>query len=362
MYNVPERRFKYIIAVFIITAVIHGDVRAELNWTDPVLVVHGSALPISFPLIGDLSLVRGKAGNFRLAFMAGHHMDSLIYLTESKTGQSWSKPKQMVPRGDENTGTCLLQDNDGNWHLVWSRHKVRPLRSRGDKPKAAFAGAADLWHMQSEDGENWRKPRRISASSSDKDDRNPAMALRKDGGIQLAWTSGQPGRIMQTYFDHKKGWREPTRIREIQGQNPGPGMVSTLDGKLMLVYVQPSGLFLCESDNGWNWSAPKMIMPAGISQLKPRLVIGNGGKSMLAFQSFRSVWLSESDDLENWSKPENFKMTGRDKAVINKVRQPIQTQSPAILIDDKGRLCMAVAAKDGDYWGVYFMRTVEPVL
>jgi hypothetical protein len=370
MYKVPgitvknniRGIFKYALAAFLLMTIMPGSGLTEQAWTEPVLVAHGSSLPIPFPLLGDISLVQGNAGEYRLAFMAGHHMDSLIYLSESKTGKSWRKPKQMMPRGDENTGAWLLQDNGGAWHLVWSRHRVRPVRASGDKPKAVFDGAADLWHMRSKDGTDWQKPRRIPVSSNEKDDRGPTLALRKDGNIHLAWASGQPGIVMQSYYKDKKGWQEPTRIGRIQGKNPGPGLVSTAAGKLLLVYVQPSGLFLSESENSWNWSEPKMIMPAFTSQLRPRLISGAGGNYRLAFQSFRSVWLSDSDNLENWSKPENFQMTGRDDAVINKARQPIQTQSPAIIIDDTGRLCLAVAAKDGDYWGIYFLRTVEPVI
>jgi len=74
--------------------------------------------------------------------------------------------------------------------------------------------AADLFLTRSRDGRTWQEPTRLTVSSA-VDDRDPALAVMKDGRLLLAWTSYRRGPgandiLLSTSRDGAK-WKAPSR-------------------------------------------------------------------------------------------------------------------------------------------------------
>ena len=74
---------------------------------------------------------------------------------------------------------------------------------------------ADLFLTRSRDGRTWQKPTRVAVSSA-VDDRDPALAVMKDGRLLMVWTSYRRGPgasdiLLSTSRDGVK-WKAPSRL------------------------------------------------------------------------------------------------------------------------------------------------------
>jgi hypothetical protein len=221
----------------------------------------------------DPSIVRASDGTFHLAFYANRDGADRLWIATSSDGLAWGAPRPVTATAEHAFYPCLLQTEDGRFHLTWWAGEL------GDGGKIV----GRIRYASSSDTQAWDGPASLTDAAGLA--WGATIVEGVPGSMHAVWSSDAAGdKDLYTASSTNGGasWSAPVRRIDPAFNDDLPFVAAKADGSLIMVWqrfdpnatafedyaTHPTNeLAYATSTDGTTWTTPIALTadPAGAS-------------------------------------------------------------------------------------------------
>jgi hypothetical protein len=265
---------------------------------------------------------------------------SILYVTSSNWGDSWSQETQLISSGGANSGVSVCQALDGTIWLVWASDRTGNYEifyktssnygtSWSNDTQLTFHSGCDLkpaihqlsdgaiwivWSSSRSGGYDLRLKTSVNNGDSWSDDiqlttdlsldKMPSFAQLSNGTVWLVWASDRTGNYdlyYKTSPDFGASWSGSTQLSSGPKIDSNPFVLQTMDGKMWIFWSQREAsetsnddiYYVCSCDNGVTWSDSFQFTSDKYDDIWPSVTQTHIVKIWV-------VWTSDRADQPDW--------------------------------------------------------------